>query len=138
MNLISNQQAGQLLAGSTPGPWKYDGICYIFGPDNEMVADDGGPDETSVRIRGAGANLPMDKNAALLASAPSLAQTVISLWGQVEIMDENVRRHLAIALNKLFAADGAGNAYFVGQADMASAVLTAFDAITKHKEGNDV
>lgn len=43
----------------TETPWKYDGQNYIFGPNNEMVAE----------IRGWGAKLPMDSNAAFIVKA---------------------------------------------------------------------
>lgn len=46
----------------TPGPWRYDGHAYIFGPKREMVA----------MIRGTGENLPEEANARLIAAAPEL------------------------------------------------------------------
>lgn len=89
--LMSPAQAKKLLEGTTEGPWAYDGLVYIFADINnegagcQMIADDGGDEnEQMVRIRGAGAQLPMDKNAKLLAAAPSLAHTVIAMGEAID------------------------------------------------------
>jgi len=62
-----------LEQAATPGPWTMDdpmdGI-YIFGPDNEMVAE----------LRGFGAHLPSGVNGALIASF----RTAV-----IELLDEN-------------------------------------------------
>ena len=66
----------------TPGPWTYDGICYIWGPKGEMIADDGIPDEQemeTIRLRGVGAALPMEANAHLIAAAPELLEACRSV-----------------------------------------------------------
>jgi hypothetical protein len=58
----------------TPGPWRFDGICYIFGPNDEMIADTE-VEETPgavLRMRGIGAQLPIEANARLAAAAPEL------------------------------------------------------------------
>ena len=46
----------------TKGPWKYDDELYIWGPNNEMIAE----------MRGTGANLPQEANARLIAAAPDM------------------------------------------------------------------
>ena len=62
----------------TSGPWWYDGINYIWGPHNEMIADI--PDECRVaRIRGVGAKLPIDSNAYVLAAAPKMLKVLEAL-----------------------------------------------------------
>lgn len=61
----------------TPGPWSYDGVLYIRGPNGEMVADFVEDDECSLaRIRGTGANLPQEANAHLIAAAPELLEAL--------------------------------------------------------------
>lgn len=56
----------------TPGPWRYDGRAYIWGPKSEMVAMTHEDTEYIALIRGAGEALPMDANARLIAAAPEL------------------------------------------------------------------
>jgi hypothetical protein len=57
-------------AKATPGPWKPCPMrMYIFGPNAEMIADDGGCDD-EFRIRGVGRRLPMDANIEAIAAAP--------------------------------------------------------------------
>ena len=68
----------------TPGPWTFDGITYIWGPNNEMIADL--PDECRVaRIRGVGGRLPIDANAQLLSTAPELLE---ACEGFTKLMDQ--------------------------------------------------
>lgn len=43
----------------SPLPWKYDGVQFIFTSENDMIAE----------IRGFGANLPQDANAAFIVTA---------------------------------------------------------------------
>lgn len=64
---------------ATAGPWTYDGIAFLFGPASEMVADDGSNAGT-IEMRGVGACLPLDRNAALITTLrnalPALADLV--------------------------------------------------------------
>ena len=56
----------------TPTPWKYDGICYIWGPNSEMIVDEGSPDPdelATIRMRGVGAQLPIKQNAEFIVRA---------------------------------------------------------------------
>lgn len=56
---------------ATPGPWHWDQFhMYLWGPAGEMIADTNGLDG-ALRIRGAGAKLPMEANAAFLENARS-------------------------------------------------------------------
>jgi len=53
----------ELEKKATPGEWFYDGMCYLFSgtPDDaQMVADE---HDGTIRMRGAGANLPLETNA---------------------------------------------------------------------------
>jgi hypothetical protein len=68
---------------ATPGPWKLDRNfhCYIWGPQMQMVADDGMDEEgTLTRMRGVGANLPLKDNGEFIAHArtdiPALLQEI--------------------------------------------------------------
>lgn len=64
-----------LDAKATPGPWEWDGQCYILAAEG-MVADTGpspfpdepmGPDDI-LQARGAGSDAPIDENMALVAA----------------------------------------------------------------------
>lgn len=70
--LIPDNELNEIEARSTaatPGPWHWDKYgLYMWGPKEEMVADSCGVND-SVRIRGSGANLPMEANAAFIEHA---------------------------------------------------------------------
>lgn len=68
----------QFVPPWTPGPWGYDGICYIFGPAEEMIADTD-DDIHVIRMRGIGAQLPIEANARLIALAPEMADLLLDL-----------------------------------------------------------
>lgn len=54
----------------TAGPWRPDvDSLFIFGPNTEMIAE----------MRGAGANLPIEANAKLIAAAPEMAEALKAL-----------------------------------------------------------
>lgn len=53
----------------TPGPWKYDGKVFIFGPSGEMIAE----------VRGAGADLPIDANGHVLGASTDLLKACEAL-----------------------------------------------------------
>lgn len=98
-----------LRAKITPGPWKYDGIGYIFaGEENQMIADDGGPSEEGVRIRGFGARLPMDINAQFIAQAPAMIDFLISEVERLEtrIHNEYAMGNIAICYEKCEFCEG--------------------------------
>jgi hypothetical protein len=71
-----------LLKAATPGPWRYDGMEYVFGSDDFMISDSGWPDPPRgavQQIRGHGAEVSghrpegsQDANAELIAAAPTL------------------------------------------------------------------
>ena len=64
-------------AKHTKGPWHLDpdGYCeYIWGPNNEMVA----------QIRGVGADLPREANARLIAAAPDLLEACEAIFKLVD------------------------------------------------------
>lgn len=56
------------MSKHTPGPWRFDGRTYIWGPKSEMIA----------MIRGTGEGLPEADNARLIAAAPLIAQAGIA------------------------------------------------------------
>jgi len=61
-------------AQHTPTPWNYDGMNYIFSKDNEMIAE----------IRGYGAKLPMDVNAAFIVRAVNAHENLVQMLAHVE------------------------------------------------------
>jgi hypothetical protein len=57
----------KLCDAATPAPWKLDSMgMFVFGPNMEMVVSER---DESVAIRGTGAQLPMEANAAFIAAA---------------------------------------------------------------------
>ena len=58
----------------TPTPWEYDGQGYIFGPDNEMIAE----------LRGFGGNLPMDINAAFIVKSANCHDELVAALEEVK------------------------------------------------------
>lgn len=76
-------QLRRLHEEATPGPWVYDGIAYLFGPAGQMVADDGSNSGT-IEMRGVGACLPLDRNAALITTLRNAADVLADLVAAVE------------------------------------------------------
>ncbi len=77
-----------LAKAATPGPWHCDQCSlFIFGPDGgDMIAStDDGDDGPVLLIRGAGARLPMDENAAFIAACDPT--TVLALIAEVERLE---------------------------------------------------
>jgi hypothetical protein len=78
------------MSDFTPGPWHYDDQLYIWGPKGEMIftMNDGsdGPPDMIGTVRGFGAGLPQDANAALIAAAPDLlaACQMFVEWDEAE------------------------------------------------------
>ena len=87
-------------AKATPGPWEWDGQCYILAAEG-MVADTGpspfpdepmGPDDI-LQARGAGSDAPIDENMALVAAYRTDA---VTLAKEVERLNSIIRKALAI------------------------------------------
>jgi len=76
-------QLRRLHEEATPGPWVYDGIAYLFGPAGQMVADDGSNSGT-IEMRGVGACLPLDRNAALITTLRNAADVLADIVAAVE------------------------------------------------------
>jgi len=82
---------------ATKGPWILDKYyqMFIWGPNHEMVADDGQDEEgTLTRMRGVGANLPLKDNGDFIAAArtdvPTFAQAYIEAMVILDrLMKEN-------------------------------------------------
>lgn len=68
---------------ATAGPWTYDGIAFLFGPEGQMVADDGSNAGT-IEMRGVGACLPLDRNAALIVALRNALPEIAALVASVE------------------------------------------------------
>lgn len=80
----------RMAVAATAGPWRVDNhSSYIWGPEEEMVADSGGPDElpdgAMVRIRGVGGQLPIDDNMAYIAAANPA--TMLALLDRIEALE---------------------------------------------------
>lgn len=87
----------QIAARATPGPWRYDDMGYVWGPQMEMVADHGGDeDEQITRMRGVGAQLPLDENGKAIAHArtavPRLAAAVEELAAEVKRLNDKLEK----------------------------------------------
>jgi hypothetical protein len=96
MNISTIEQGEELLKASTPGPWFYDGIGYLFQGtphDAQMVADDG--DGKQTRMRGTGADLPLDKNAELIAFLINHASELLQMAREVERVKEHILRYMS-------------------------------------------
>ena len=57
------------VEAATPGPWAWCPYKMYLLADNAMVCDSGEPEEPGVRMRGAGARLPINQNADFIAHA---------------------------------------------------------------------
>lgn len=87
MNLSTIEQGEEMLKRATPGPWFYDGIGYLFQGtphDAQMVADDG--EGKQIRMRGVGADLPLDVNGDLIAWLRNHASELLQMAREVEGM----------------------------------------------------
>lgn len=71
---------------ATAGPWTYDGIAFLFGPEGQMVADDGSNAGT-IEMRGIGACLPLDRNAALITTLRNALPALADLVEAAEAID---------------------------------------------------
>ena len=84
-----------LTEAATPGPWKYDGIMFIQDPDTSMVCE----------IRGYGADLPMDDNAAFIAAArtalPELIAEIERLQGVVKKAHGDIIKHHSSSISRI-------------------------------------
>ena len=76
----------ELAEKATSGPWKLDPHyqMYVWGPQSQMIADDGQDEEgTLTRMRGVGANLPLKDNGEFIAAArtaiPELCKYALAL-----------------------------------------------------------
>lgn len=77
----------ELIKEVTPGPWVYDGEIYILsvaGKSEQMVAE----------IRGAGARLPMDKNAEFISSARTFVPAILSELERVQKENKFLKERL--------------------------------------------
>ena len=84
---LTREQAQELLDESTPGPWHQDGPWWY--EDGECAVVISGPERQGV-IAPAQELMLSDYDAALIASAPSLASSLVALW------DENARKDEAL------------------------------------------
>ncbi len=90
-----------LDAKATPGPWEWDGQCYIMAAEG-MIADTGPspfPDEPMgpgdiLQARGAGSDAPIDVNMALVAAYRTDA---VVLAKEVQRLQSVVDKAFAIA-----------------------------------------
>lgn len=76
------EELKRLNSIATHGPWRYDGIVYIFGPNMEMIAmaQDEGPEV--IMVRGTGAQLPQAENAALITTLRNHVPEIIAALAQ--------------------------------------------------------
>lgn len=75
----------QRVEKATEGPWRLDENfqSYIWGPNMQMIADDGGDEAgTLTRMRGVGANLPLEANGEFIAAARTDIPALIALVEQ--------------------------------------------------------
>ena len=91
------QQLREMENRATGGRWFYDGICYLFTEEkdgnNQMIADDHGAEvEETIRMRGVGANLPLDVNAEFLCALRNNATALIEAAEECERLKEEVER----------------------------------------------
>ena len=106
----------RLAEAATAGPWELDKNyqCYIWGPQMQMVADDGGGEDGHlIRMRGVGANLPLAQNGSFIADArtaiPALLETVAGLRAKLAEAKNDTER-----LNWCIKHGAIPDCYFLG------------------------
>jgi len=100
----------ELLKKATPGPWSLDEHyqSYIWGPNSDMVADDGGDEEgTLTRMRGVGANLPLAINGQLIAELHNAAPALIAIARAAEAWRDAKQ---AVEMNQMCSEQWLANA----------------------------
>lgn len=70
---------------ATPGPWKTDKFgCYIWGPQQEMVADTVSEENSIFRMRGVGGKLPIQDNLNFIVNARTDIPVLIAYIEELE------------------------------------------------------
>ena len=95
----------EALGKATEGEWWFDGITYIFTKHpktgDQMIADDHveEPAEPVIRMRGAGAQLPIEDNARFITLAHNLMPQLLDEFEKLE-REAEAGRKLAEELSK--------------------------------------
>lgn len=85
------EKLAELRSAATPTPWKGDSYgIYIWGPNMEMVADGDDEEAYLLRMRGVGANLPIEANRDFLLA-------IVNSLPELQRRDAEQRRKLEAA-----------------------------------------
>lgn len=94
---------------ATAMPWHTDDyLAYVWGPDQQMVADTRGENDSIVRMRGVGAQLPIEQNLAFIIAASKVIPSLSAMVAREEAVREYIkelRAHPDAIYRPLWAAE---------------------------------
>ncbi len=96
MHLSLIQEGEELEKKSTVGPWFYDGMCYLFSgtPQDAQMIVDTGEDGDDTRMRGVGANLPLDTNAKLICFLRNNAKDLLEAARELALLKQKYPKYV--------------------------------------------